>query len=262
MELGQSTFEQGLRDDVVSALAFYLRVSEVLDTSTEELVEDVLVRTYEQEYPDRVVGQSTIDVATDDRTKAVKQGSKKLTEGDTRLSSTELRAISETKPSLLSNMQRQCELTAREFREAVLEDPGQLEEGLEIVDAEPDAPGETVVPDPVAKDTDGNLDLIELERLASIEPRPEPTINHVRELIGQYGGEDRIRAFIVIPDFELEERDEETSLHSVLIRLKVNLCLRTRHADPILLRGHLPPLVNRTRSSTEMLGRPVIRNGE
>lgn len=210
------TFEQGLRDDVVSALAFYLRVSEVLDTSTEELIEDALVRTYEQEHPDRVVGHATVDVAADDRTKAVKQGSRKLTKGDTRLSSTELRAIAETKSSLLSKMQRQRELTAREFREAVLEDPGQLEEGLEIVDAEPDAPGDTVVPDLVAKDTDGSLVLIELKRLANIEQRPESTVNRVRELIDQYGGKERVRAFIMVPDFELGERDEETSLHDFL----------------------------------------------
>ncbi|SEO92428.1 hypothetical protein SAMN04487948_1081 [Halogranum amylolyticum] len=216
MDLGQSNFEQDLRDDVVSALAFYLRVSEVLDTSAEDLIEDALVRTYEQEHPDDVVGHVTVDVAVDDRTKAVKQGSRKLTEGDTRLCSTELRAIAETKPSLLSTMQRQCAFTTREFREAVIENSGQLEKGLEIVDANPDAPGDTVVPDLVAKDTDGNLVLIELNRWASIEQRPESTINRVRELINQYGGEDRVRAFIVVPHFELEERDEETSLHKVL----------------------------------------------
>ncbi|MFC6837585.1 hypothetical protein [Halomarina ordinaria] len=216
MDLGQSTFEQGLRDDVVSALAFYLRVSEVLGTSTEGLVEDALVRTFEQEHPDDVIGHATVDIAADNRTKAVKQGSRKLTEGDTRLSSTELRAIAETKPSLLSKMQRQRELTARDFREAVLENPGQLEEGLEIVDAEPDAPGDTVVPDLVAKDTDGNLVLVELKRLANIEQRPKSTVNRVGELINQYGGEGRVRAFIVVPDFELKERDEETSLHNVL----------------------------------------------
>ena len=84
------------------------------------------------------------------------------------------------------------------------------------MDAKPDAPGGTVVPDLVAKDTDGNLVLVELKRLANIEQRPESTIDRVRELINQYGGENRVRAFIVIPDFELKERDEETSLHNVL----------------------------------------------
>ncbi|WP_254534031.1 hypothetical protein [Natrinema gelatinilyticum] len=112
-------------------------------------------------------------------------------------------------------MQRQRELTAREFRKAALENPGQLEEGLEIVDAQPDAPGNTVVPDLVAKDTDGNPVLIKLNRLANIEQRPESTVDRVRELINQYGGEDRVRAFIVVPDFELEEGDEETSLHNL-----------------------------------------------
>lgn len=217
MDLRQTEFDKERREDVVSALAFYFRVSEILGSSTEELIEDAVAQMHEREHPDEVVGHVTVDVAVDDRKKAAKQGSRKLTEDNTRLSSTELRAVAETEPSLLSEMQRRDKITEAELREAVLENPDQLEEGMDIVDAEPQAPGKTLVPDLVAKDNQGDLVLIELKHFASIEQDPESTTDRLRELINQYGGEDRVRGFLVVPDFELEEMDEETPLHKVLI---------------------------------------------
>lgn len=197
-------FNETAYNDVVDAIAFYLRVCENLGGSTGSLLEEAITRMHEREHPDDVVGFVSIDIETERRITAYMRGSAKLDKGDSRLTSTELRAVAENNHTLLDKIQRKKELTKSVFRDEVVSAPENIEDGLRTVVEEPHQSGSAINPDIIAA-KGNNVVLLELNRAEVLIEDTPAVLDRVRGLMSEYGGGDRVRVYVVVPDFEMKK---------------------------------------------------------
>lgn len=209
-ELEKPEFDPELRDDVIRALAFYFRVSDVLGISTEELIKEAFRTMFDQEHRDEVLDHVVVTSEADNREEAAERASSKP--GDERLSNAELRSLAETNPDLLTERyEKTIEVTEVDLVEHVKNNPELLEDGLEIEDLEPKNPDSTAVPDMVARDEDGKIVILEFKTSLTDRARISAQLEN---FIQDYGGPDRVRGMLVVPASAIEEdNDVSTSFH-------------------------------------------------
>lgn len=211
-DLETPEFAPGLREDYRDAIAFLLRISEVLGTNTGELNEEALVEMFEKEHPEQVVGDADVDVTAENRETALERGLQK--DEEERLSVTELRAIADAEPEDLVRRRETREkrqFTERELRELVAEDPSLVESGLSIQVREPKVAGSDhgPVPDMIAQDAEGSTVLLEFKILDSQDPAK--AVDRLNTMIDEFGGKDRVRGILVVPTYNDDPAREEFS---------------------------------------------------
>jgi len=202
-ELSEPEFDPDLRDDLVRSLAFFFRVSEVLGTDTEDLIEEAYLTMFEQEHPEEVLDHIIVTSEAEDRKETAKRAAAKS--ADEHLSNAELRALAENDPkSLVDRYSKGAEVTPAELAERVRNDPDILERGLEIEDTDPKNPDSAAVPAMVARDNKDRIVVMEFETsltdLNGISDR-------LQQLVQDYGGKDRVRGVLVVPESVKQSED-------------------------------------------------------
>jgi L-rhamnose mutarotase len=202
-ELEESEFDPELRDDFVRSLAFFFRMSEVLGTDTEDLIEEAYFTMFEQEYPDDVLDHVIVTSEAEDRGEAAERAAAKS--ADKHLSNAELRALAENDPETLVNRySKGSEVTVAELAQRVRNDPEILERGLEIEDTDPKNPGSATVPDMIARDNKDQIVVMEFE--TSLTDR-NGVSDRLQQLVQDYGGKDRVRGMLIAPESVKESED-------------------------------------------------------
>lgn len=203
-ELDEPEFDPGLRDDFVRSMAFFFRVSEVLGTDTEDLIEEAYITMFEQEHPDEVLDHVLVSSEADNREKAAERAAGKPV--DEHLSNAELRSLAEDDlDTLVQRYSHEADVSAAELAHWIQSDPEILERGLKIVDTDPKNPDSAAVPDMVARDNRGQIVVMEFKTsLANVNGSSE----RLQQLVKDYGGKDRVRGMIVVPESAVDESED------------------------------------------------------
>lgn len=160
----KKSFPPEMRDDVVKAIGFYLRIVDASRADLETVLDDAITHMVSRYRDEEVLESVSVNIDVSDREQALERGQRRL--GGERLSNAELRALVESNTDILVEHEtlNQYSLHDRLF-ERLLENPDLLGSGFKFKDIEPSIEYRdlSVQVDLLGEDQDGTTTLVEIE---------------------------------------------------------------------------------------------------